>query len=277
MDAIQPLELRSRIYLRRADFPSLPSYLGPWGMAKTIDRLRNMGKADAALFAFREDVLRYIDIGLSVFKDQSVSRDAGEAHFMIAFALDAFSDESFEDKRDILAALLPYYGDGEDFLPRERASLLYAIILGHSHIDHPWRGKPFAKTLLGIMEEGEVPLPYEIYRGLVSFFRIVLDRPDAEKVINLGCISLEKDGQTKQADALREDGLRATFKHDPVEDTPAFQETYDEVMEEAIRRYLEGSEPRLVFTLWEYMEEGFARKGIAWRNPKKMNPDVRFD
>ena len=276
MDSIRTLDLRDRIQERRFLFPNLSSYLGPWGMVKAIQRDERMNKATPELLAFKEDLLRYIDFGLSFLKEQANVRDLTEARFVIAFSLDALNDEAFDEKEDILSALLPFYGDGEDILPQERAMLLYLIVLAYSKDHFPWRGKPYAKALLDMAEAND-PLPYEIYRGLLVFYLIVLDRPDAERVALIGAKNLRQRGDEKRASALENEAAKQAIKHDPIESTPAFQEAYDEVMEEAMKRYLALGETRIVFTLWEYMEEGFAKKGISWKNPKRMNPEIRFD
>ena len=308
MDTINALDLRNRIQKRRASFPSLLAYLGPWGMANAIERERNIGKATADLLAFEEELKNYISFLLPFLKEQAEIRDLEEAQAVISLGLDAIRDTAFDKHEEVLGYLVSYYGDGEDFLPNYRALLLYAIVLGHTAAFRPWRGKKHANELLAML--GEMPtLPREVYEALAAFYSVVLDHPDAVKAALLGADKCIADKDLTNAALLYKKGLAAAMavpgfafpseeeiiarfgeesgtvlaykaspliKHDPIESTPEFQAVYDEVMEEAMTRYEEGG-THLGVALWGYMQEGFAKKGIAWKSPMKMNPNMLFD
>lgn len=308
MDSIQPLELKKRIDQRRKEFSFLPSYMGPWALLGRCQLEQRKGNQDPAFSSFCEDLQEYARFGLSFVHEQASIRDAGEAPFIETFCLDAMKDPSFEEHASLLEDLLAYYGDGEDFLPRDGIVLLLDIVLGYRRGPYPWRGKKYARELFRLLDDE--PYPREFWQTLADFYKSVLDYRSASDVALEGSAILLKNKKKKDAALLCRDGLAsalalphfrfpeearirefyeeeadvalsypryATFKHDPIEASPEFQNAYDEVMEEATKRYLKEKEGRVILLLWSYMAEGFAKRGIAWKTPKQMNPSMKFD
>lgn len=68
---------------------------------------------------------------------------------------------------------------------------------------------------------------------------------------------------------------RGYLKHDPVEASEEFQNAYDEVMEEAYaeidRKTTSSPEER-----WAVIKKAFYKRGIVWKDPGEMNPDMMF-
>lgn len=305
MDRINPLKLRERLVEKRKQFSFLPFYAGPYEWDVLCKREIEKGNNDSKLFAFHEDLKEYLYFGLNFLKEQADIRDATEASFVIQFCKDAFEDNYCENKDEILPYLLSYYGDGEDYLPHVKMALLYDTILGYSVNTFYWRGKPYAKTLFEELKRDSFVAA--VWGELGDFYKSVLDLDQAVEVFLTGAKLFLKDGQKKEAATLyrrgyavlrqlgdplpSEEEIRTlygeeadqilkvsapTYKHDPVERTKAFQEAYDEVMEEAVARYIEEGSPT-VLLLWSYMREGLAARGIVWNAPNRMNPSMRFD
>ena len=67
------------------------------------------------------------------------------------------------------------------------------------------------------------------------------------------------------------------LKIDPVEKTELFQSVYDEVHEEAMEIIEKEGDLHLCFQLWNILTELYLKRGISWRSPALMNPNVRFD
>lgn len=308
MDAIQPLDLKKRIDVVRREFPFLPAFLGPWGTLKRCETEQRRGNEDPKLNAFIEDLRKYVEFGAAFVKEQGKDRDPQEAHFVLVFCLDAFTDTSYDEYESLLGPLVAFYGDGEDFLPREKTMLLYDIVLGCRRGSYPWRAKGFAKELYACLLENDAP--YEVWQGLSAFYKVVLDWPHAVEVASKGADVFGKKGLMKEAALLYRDALVsatvlpdyefpseeeigkaygqfaetvlgypkfASMRHDPIESSPEFQAAYDDVMEEATARFLKETDGRIAHTLWAYMAEGFAKRGIHWRNPQLMNPSMKFD
>ena len=306
MDSINPLDLKKRIDAKRKDFPFLSPYLGTWGCydRAKIELARN---PSPELASFIQGLEFYLSFGEHFLLEQGQNPDPQEAAFVIAFGVDAMKDPYCPKRAPLLGDLQLFYGDGEAFLPREKVALLYAIVTGYQKGNFTWRGKPYAKQLREEISKEKVPS--EIYLGLSAFYKQVCDFAAASEVALTGAKLYLSDGDREEAAVLAIDGYvsaknvpgfvlpsegeiqalyeeqadkvlsyqnRPYIRHDEVEATKKFQDAYDEVMEKATERYYKEGAVH-PFALWEYMEKGFAKKGIKWRNPKRMNPDMKFD
>ena len=67
------------------------------------------------------------------------------------------------------------------------------------------------------------------------------------------------------------------LKIDPVEKSEEFLAVYDEVHEEAMEIIEKEGDLHLCFQMWNILTELYAKRGIFWRSPALMNPNVRFD
>ena len=68
------------------------------------------------------------------------------------------------------------------------------------------------------------------------------------------------------------------LKHDPVEDTPAFQAIKDELETKIIAKIGENSGMGYCYLYWETKRDILKKDyGIEWRSPAVLNPRVHFD
>jgi hypothetical protein len=68
---------------------------------------------------------------------------------------------------------------------------------------------------------------------------------------------------------------RGYLKHDPVEASEEFQKAYDEVMEEAYAE-IDKKTTTTPQERWAIIKEAFKKRGIDWKDPGEMNPDMMF-
>ena len=67
------------------------------------------------------------------------------------------------------------------------------------------------------------------------------------------------------------------LKIDPIEKTEEFMNVFDEVHEEALEIIEKEGDLNLCHQMWGILSELYAKRGIFWRSPALMNPNVRFD
>jgi len=67
------------------------------------------------------------------------------------------------------------------------------------------------------------------------------------------------------------------IKIDPIEHTDLFLDNYDYVMDNVEKKILIEGDLHLCYQRWHLMEEEYSKLGIAWKNPKIMNPRIMFD
>lgn len=68
------------------------------------------------------------------------------------------------------------------------------------------------------------------------------------------------------------------LKHDPVEDTPAFQAIKEELEEKIIEKIGPNSGMGYCYLYWETKRDILKKDyGIEWKSPALLNPKVRFD
>ena len=70
---------------------------------------------------------------------------------------------------------------------------------------------------------------------------------------------------------------RSGLKIDPVEKSQEFMDVYDEVHEEAMEILEKEGDLHLCLQLWGILSDCYLKRGIFWRSPALMNPNVRFD
>ncbi len=302
------LQLKQELDAKRASFSCFPAYMKPYQLRERFDaELRNKPD-DADLIAFGELLSRYIALGEELLLEQSHLRDLSRAREIVVFAHDLVQDPCRDENDKLLEKLIAYYGDGEGFKATDQLLLLYLIVSLYRSDDFRWRGKKYAKALREALRNSGGPR--QVYGELAAFYRSVLDHPSASEVLLSGAQAFLLEGNLEDAALLKRDGLatgvhipgfvfpseedirkqfgekadvvlsyprHAGLKHDPIEASPEFQKVYDEVMEEAMAKYLALKGGRMIFALWGFMQEGFARHGIMWKNPQWMNPRARFD
>ena len=68
------------------------------------------------------------------------------------------------------------------------------------------------------------------------------------------------------------------LKHDPVEDTPAFQAIKNEFEAKILAKIGPNSGMGYCYLYWETKREILKKDyGIEWKSPALLNPKVRFD
>ena len=302
-------QIRKNIIVLRGKCDYLPGYLGIWGMHDRCLSERKKRKGDALFNTIDEALEDYIHIGEEYLKKESQSPSNDKILTpLLVYCIDAIDDPYFNDADRLLPLAEAVYGDGSSHETSVKVVLLYVILQAYLKNTFTWRGKPYAKQLRSLIQEAETHK--KIYTGLASFYKAVLDYPSAVEVALFGAEKLYDDGKRSDAALLCRLGLscacqlpdypfpgeeeirekygpdaetvlsypqHAGFAHDPVEATPEFQAVYDEVMEEAMAKYLKEKSARIILLLWSYMREGFAARGISWKDPQLMNPKARFD
>jgi hypothetical protein len=71
------------------------------------------------------------------------------------------------------------------------------------------------------------------------------------------------------------------FRHDPIEDNPAFQEAFKLASEQATKKLAElgffKGTMGYCHAHWAHTKNALREMGIEWRTPAEMNPGVCFD
>ncbi len=304
MNAFEVKSLRDKIEERRSEFPCVRPYMHIYGIAAALRR-----ESDPKSKGFLTEVERCIAAMEALIREQSslVVPDPESIVPTVGAGLEMSLDPEFDEVGKYLAMLVAYRigGDGESFGKTALMFLLLAIIGLARRDPRTWRYKAYAKELRGILEDTEAPK--EVYEGLIAFYKEVLDYRSAEDAAFKGALALY-GSERKSSACLYRDGLAcrmqleeempsveaisqsygelssivmgyprfAAMKLDPVMGSEEFQAVYDEVMEEATDLYEQGA-IKHVLVMWSNMEEGFAKRGIAWKSPSLLNPDMRFD
>ncbi|MBO4541467.1 MAG: hypothetical protein J5736_05785, partial [Bacilli bacterium] len=307
--SISLIDEKKRIEAILDGIPFLNQFMGPYNSLGRLKREIENGSKDPKILDAYQKLSEYLRVGEAFVKEQAKTRNFEDNAFLIAFCLEAMKDYAFERGKELLESLLLVYGEGEEFLPLEKSMLLYEIVLGHRRGDYPWRAKPYAKQLKELLKEKEGP--FQIYLDLSAFYQSVTDHVSASEVALMGAEALlKREPELKHAAQLARNAYSyalaipdypfpseeeivqkyqqeaktvldypkyLTFRSDPIECSPEFQAAYDEVMEEAMAKYLREEEGRIPHMLWSYMKEGFAEKGIQWKDPQQMNPTMKLD
>ncbi|MCR4561759.1 MAG: hypothetical protein K5694_00930 [Bacilli bacterium] len=300
------LELKNEIAKRRERFKNV----GYYGSYPTM--LSNLS-LDHSLAAksFSKLIKNYIEEMENLLKEESESVNPNKEAIreIIVFFYKVSLDPNYEAKENVLHNLGDYYYlTKADLLSEdEEVVLLAAIVNLYRIFSRPWRGKKFAKILKGKLEKS-CDLP-EIFENLSEFYVTVMDYRSAHEVALAGANKFysakgklkasahlyrsalayslylneavpsddeirEKYG--KEADFILQYENYAAIKYDPIMNEERFQEVYDEVMEEAMDAFEEHG-PQVIFQLWGLMEDGFASRGLVWKSPALMNPNMCFD
>ena len=301
------LQIRGEIPKKRPDLPQFPSYLGPWGLYDRVETERAKGNHDEKVIALGELLEQYFRLGNTLLEAQLFEPQIEALRELLPFCLDAVNDPYCNEAGKVVDILLRFR-EKVSLKPDEEIVLLYIVILGYRRDNYPWRARPYAARLRALIKEREVPA--NIYNDLSAWYKVVLDYASACDVALSGAELLLNAGKEKQAASLARDGYacavqlpgfvfpseeeikarygeyadvvlsypsRAGFKRDPVEATEEFQAVYDEVMEEAMAKYLSEPGAKVVQMLWSYMAEAFLKRDIVWSDPQLLNPSARFD
>ena len=301
-EMFDPLDLRKKVLAKRSEFSFLPSYLGPFGMMKALQREMNKGAVNPNVNFYAVELSEYISFGKSFVIEQSQVHRNEEAPFVIAFARDAFSDSEFEESEALLEHLLLCFND-EELIPASREAYLSTILLGYMRIGRYFKGLCYAYALEEAASGGDC---YEILGRYLSMnlsfpkaadaylkgAEVFLKAGNHAKAARLACSGYAHLAQIPGSSLPTEEEIkkkygeeapivlaypkRLAIKHDPVEFAPEFQRVYAQAMEEAYDEFEKRGKAH-AFVLWEAMEKAFAKRGIAWKNPQKMNPNVKFD
>ncbi len=301
-ETFNPLDLRKRIYEKRKEFPFLRPYVGPFAMMKALKRELDKGQIDPKVNFFAIELSDYVAFGKSFIHEQSETHNLEWGAFVIAFAHDAFEDPEFEESETLLEDFVRCF-DPEDLLPMVREAFLATALLGYMRIPRFFHGWLYAAQL---EKEAHIGEAFEIlgrFRSMTLDFRMAAEdylrganvcftEGNREKAARLACLGYAHASQIpgyplpsekeirerygKDAETVLAYPKRLAFKHDPVEFTSEFRLVYLVAMDEAYDEYEKIENPH-IFQLWEAMEEAFAKRGIAWKNPRRMNPTMKFD
>lgn len=309
MDNVRLIDEKKRVGEILEGIPFLSPFAGPYNSLGRLKREIASGNKDPKILDAYQKLSEYLRVGEAFVKEQATTRSFEDNAFLIVFCLDALKDWAFEKSEELLESLLGFYGDGEDFLPTVKTMLLYEIILAYRRGNYPWRAKPYAKQLRELLLEEEGPAT--VYFELAAFYHSVTDHVSASEVALFGAEALlKRESELKSASQLARNAYAyalsipnysfpseeeitqkfqqeaktvlgypkyLSFRSDPIECSPEFQAAYDEVMEEAMAKYLKEEGGRVPHMLWSYMKEGFLKKGIQWKDPQQMNPAMRID
>ena len=283
-----------------------PPRLGMWGLYALIKEEQENGNHDPNLKSAIQLLDQYFRLGEKLLFAQRFKPTRDTLKELFPYCFDAASDPACPNVEEVVDALL--YTRKELLLSKdEETMLLYIVLVSYRNGLYPWRGRPIATALWNLIRD--FPSSYNVVNELAQWHKIVLDCASAAEVSLAGAKALSKIGKEEQAAKLaysglclatyvpdfvfpKEKKLRKEFgyraeevlayrdyegvKRDPIEASPEFQCAYDEVMEEAMPRYLASPEPRPITRLWEEMKVSFQKRGIDWKDPKTLNPDHRF-
>ena len=172
----------------------------------------------------------------------------------------------------------------------------------YQHAKFYWRGRPHADKLVKLLD-GKVSFrkgeKAHFYFELGSYYRSISRFQKALECFKKS-YSLKKDENSLYYIVLTERFLypdkdieieekllsqriklalqgKSGLKIDPIEKTEEFQNAYDEVHEEALDVIEKEGDLHLCFQMWDALMDLYAKRGIFWRSPALMNPNVRFD
>ncbi len=189
------------------------------------------------------------------------------------------------------------------------------IINGYQHSDYLWRAKPYALQLMNLLASLEVSeLTADdlastwimlgtylsnvslVEKALICFeqawkkatlkslkkealYQIIVMHKHLGKVYQLPytdeqLVEILGENLSRIKNALEGKGF---LKRDPIENTPKFQEVYDQVHERAILKTGENKGMGFCHLWWSTLTDEFAKEGIKWQSPSRCNPKVRFD
>lgn len=300
------LQIRGNIANLRSTMAFAPPHLGMWGLYALIKEEQENGNHDPNLKSAIQLLDQYFRLGEKLLFAQRFEPSRDTLNELFPYCFDAVNDPDCPNEEEVVDVLL--YSRKELLLAKnEEAMLLYIVLVSYRNGLYPWRGRSIATALWGLIRD--LPASYNVVYELAQWHKIVLDCASAAEISLAGAKALLKIKKEKEAAKLAYFGLcMATYvpnfafpsekklrkefgshadevlayqdhegiKRDPIESSPEFRQSYDEVMEEAMPRYLATPEPRPITRLWEEMKISFLKRGIEWNDPKTLNPDKRF-
>ena len=299
-------QIRGNIAKLCSKMSFLPPRHGMWDLYAYIKEEQEKGNRDPNLKAAIESLDQYFRLGEKLLFAQRFKPTRDTLKELFPYCFDAANDPACPNVEEVVDVLL--YSRKELLLSKdEETMLLYIVLVSYRNGLYPWRGRPIAMALWNLIRD--FPSSYNVVNELAQWHKIVLDCASAAEVSLAGAKALLKIKKEEQAAKLaysglclatyvpnfvfpKEKKLRKEFgshadevlayqnhegiKRDPIEASPEFRQAYDEVMEEAMLRYLATPEPRPIIRLWEEMKISFLKRGIEWNDPKTLNPDKRF-